>query len=173
MDTSIKAFDLFWQLYQNNHSFKKLIDDSFKNNQIRFFNEEELNKIKSQNFIHPINPDIHEFEDIFILGKNIGNCVGISRQLSYSYNNVDLVSGILPILKGTINAKDLGGHAWIETKDSIIDTSLMLVIDKSLKDAFGYIEENRITSNELKKDQFYQSRKEWTNDQNLITNNKK
>jgi len=167
MNTKIKAFELFWQLYHNNSKFKKLIDEEFKNKKIRFFNEEELNKIRNQNFIHPNNPLIKEFEDIFILGQNIGNCVGISRQLSYSYNNVDLVTGTLPILKGTLNAKDLGGHAWIETKDKIIDTSLMLVIDKTLKDDFGYIEENRKTASMLKQDKNYQTRKEFVNDLNL------
>ena len=167
MDTTIKAFDLFWDLYHKNNNFHNLIDEGFKTKKIRFFNEEELNRIKSQNFIHPTNPNIKEFEDLFNLGLNIGSCVYISRQLSYSYNNVDLVSGILPILKGTLNAEELGGHAWIETKDHIIDTSLMLVIHKSLKDAFGYIEENRITADKLKQDHNYQARKEFTNDPNL------
>ena len=167
MDTTIKAFDLFWDLYHNNNDFHDLIDKGFKNKQIRFFNEEELNKIKSQNFIHPTNHNIKEFEDLFNLGLNIGSCVYTSRQLSYSYNNVDLVSGILPILKGTLNAEELGGHAWIETKDCIIDTSLMLVINKSLKEKFGYTEENRITASILKQDHNYQTRKEFTNDINL------
>ena len=168
----IKAFELYQYLYNNNTQFKNIINIEFKNKKIRFFNEEEFNKIRNQNFIHPTNPNIKEFEDIFILGENIGNCVGISRQLSYSYNNVDLVSGILPILKGTLNAEVLGGHAWIETKDYIIDTSLMLVIDKSIKEEFGYIEENRIATNDLKKDQFYQARKEWTSDIILKTKKK-
>ena len=172
MDTSIKAFDLFWNFYNNNYNFKDLIDEGFKSNKIRFFNEEELNKIRNQNFIHPTDPNIKEFEDIFILGKNIGSCVYTSRQLSYSYNNIDLVSGILPLLKGTLNAEELGGHAWIETKDSIIDTSLMLIIDKSLKEKFGYIEENRITASQLKQDHNYQARKEFTNDQNLKSKKK-
>ena len=167
MDTTIKAFNLFWQLYNNNSNFKSLIDEGFKNKQIRFFNEEELTKIRNQNYIHPTDPNIKEFEDIFVLGKNIGSCVYTSKQLSYSYNDVDLVSGILPILKGTLNAEELGGHAWIETKDSIIDTSLMLVIDASLKERFGYIEENRITSSMLKQDRNYQTRKEFVNDLNL------
>ena len=33
-----------------------------------------------------------EFLDLFTLGYNIGNCVGTSKQLSYSYDNVDIVS---------------------------------------------------------------------------------
>ena len=167
MDTSIKAFDLFWNLYNSNQEFRSLVDEGISEQKVRFFSEEELAKIKSQNFIHPANPSIKEFEDVFILGQNIGNCVGMSRQLSYSYDDVDLVSGILPILKGTLNAEELSGHAWIETKDETIDTSLMLVIDKSLKDKFGYIEENRLTASKLRQDPYYQRRKEFTNDQSL------
>ena len=98
---------------------------------------------------------------------NIGNCVGASRQLSYSYNDVDIVSGILPLIKGTRNAEKFGGHCWLENDKYIIDTSLMLVIDKSLKDRFGYIEEQRITKSELRKSQSYQSRKDFVNDINL------
>ena len=164
MDTSIKAFNLYWQLYYNNRDFKTLIDEGFKNKQIRYFNDEELNKIRNQNFIHPTDPNIKEFEDIFNLGLNIGSCVFTSRQLSYSYNDVDLVSGTIEFLKGTFNAEEFGGHAWIETKDTIIDTSLMLVIDKSLKEKFGYVEENRITTSQLRQNPNYQARKEWTND---------
>ena len=48
----------------------------------------------------------------------------------------------------------------------------MLIIDKSLKEKFGYIEENRITANQLKQDHNYQARKEFTNDQNLKSKKK-
>ena len=71
---------------------------------------------------------------MFLLGYNIGNCVGATRQLSYSYNGVDIVSGILPILKGSLNALKECGYCWLEALNKIIDTSLMLVIDKSLKE---------------------------------------
>jgi len=108
-----------------------------------------------------------EFIDMFLLGYNIGNCGGASRQLSYSYNNVDIVSGILPILKGTLNAEKEGGHCWLETPENIIDTSLVLVIDKSLKNDLGYIEEQRITSSQLASSPTYQARKEFVNDKNL------
>ena len=97
MDTSIMAFDLFWNLYNNNDDFKKLVSYGFDNNLIRFFGDEEFNKINSQNFIS-YDDRMKEFIDMFTLGFNIGNCVGASRQLSYSYNDVDIVSGILPIL---------------------------------------------------------------------------
>ena len=104
---------------------------------------------------------------MFLMGYNIGNCVGITRQLSYSYDECDIVSGILPLLKGTLNARELGGHTWLEVGNSIIDTSLMLVIDKSLKDVLGYKEEERLTSFNLKQNMIYQKRKEFVNDENL------
>lgn len=46
----------------------------------------------------------------------------------------------------------------------------MLVIEKSLKDEFGYIEEQRITASQLKKMPLYQSRKDFTNDSSLKKN---
>lgn len=163
MDTSIKAFDLFWDLYNSNDGFKELVSYGFDNNLIRFFGNEEFNKISSQNFIS-YDDRIKEFIDMFVLGFNIGNCVGASRQLSYSYNDVDIVSGVLPLIKGTRNAEQLGGHCWLENDKFIIDTSLMLVIDKSLKDRFGYIEEQRVTKGDLRRSQSYQSRKDFVND---------
>lgn len=161
-----KAFVLFWNLYNTNEDFRKKIDSGISCNKVRFFNDVEFEKIKSQNFISPI-PEMNEFIDMFLLGYNVGNCVGTSRQLSYSYNNVDIVSGILPLIKGTLNAEKEGGHCWLETKDTIIDTSLMLVIDKSLKDSFGYIEEQRLTSSQLLSSQNYRARKELVNDADL------
>ena len=166
MDTNIKAYELFWDLYNTNSEFKKLISENMENGKIRFFNDEEWNRINSQNFVSPTD-DMNEFIDMFLLGYNIGNCVGASLQLSYSYNNVDIVSGILPILKGTRNAEKEGGHCWLETPNCIIDTTLMLVIDKSLKKDLGYIEEQRITSSNLNKMIGYRARKEFVNDTNI------
>lgn len=172
MDTNGKAFELFWTIYNNNSEFAKLIDENFENGKIRFFSDEELKKIDSQNFVSPIKK-MKEFRDMFELGYNIGNCVGASRQLSYSYNNVDIVSGILPILKGTRNAEKEGGHCWLETPLTIIDTSLMLVIDRSLKGNFGYKEEQRICSYELASSPRYQARKEFVNDRSINSNKKR
>lgn len=167
-DKYIKAFELLNKLCNRDETFKALIEGNMKKNLIRFFSEEEWNKIENQNFIPP-DKDLgfNEFYELFELGYNIGNCVATARQLSYSYNNVDIVSGILPILKGTRNAEKEGGHCWLETKESIIDTSLMLVIDISLKEKFGYIEEERITHQKLFRDEIYQQRKEFVNDRNL------
>ena len=110
---------------------------------------------------------MEEFLDLFTLGYNIWNCVGTSKQLSYSYDNIDIVSGILPILKGTLNAEKEGGHCWLDTDKTILDTSLMLVIDKSLKHDLGYLEERRLTLKQLSSMPLYQSRKEFVNDKEL------
>ena len=165
MNTDMKCYDLFKKFYEENEAFKNIIDENM-NTKIRFFAEEEWDKIKNQNFMSPI-PELKEFIDMFILGYNIGNCSGTSRQLSYSYNDVDIVSGILPMLKGTRNAEKEGGHVWLENDNYIIDTSLMLVIDKSLKDKLGYIEEQRVTKYDLMRSSNYQARKEFTNDESL------
>lgn len=166
MQENMKAYELFWQLYNSNPQFRECVSVNMSNGLIRFFGDEEWDKIKSQNFISPV-PEMSEFIDMFTLGYNIGNCVGASRQLSYSYNDVDIVSGILPILKGTRNAEKEGGHCWLETPRAIIDTSLMLVIDKSLKAAMGYMEEQRLTAYQLGNHAFYQARKEFVNDPSL------
>lgn len=172
MDTNSKAFALFWEICHKKNDFYKIINENFANGKIRFFNDNEWNKINNQNFVSTMK-EMKEFRDMFLLGYNIGNCVGTSRQLSYSYHNVDIVSGILPILKGTLNAEREGGHCWLETPDNIIDTSLMLVIDKSLKNDLGYIEEQRLTSSQLASSPIYQARKEFVNDKNLNSNRKK
>jgi hypothetical protein len=163
MDTGIRAYDLFWDLYRNNDSFRNVIDSGMESGMISFFSDDLWDRIKSQNFIS-YDDRMKEFIDMFLLGYNIGNCVGASRQLSYSFNDVDIVSGVLPILKGTLNAEKEGGHCWLENDCFIIDTSLMLIIDKSLRDDLGYIEENRITKECLKRSQVYQARKDFVND---------
>ena len=49
----------------------------------------------------------------------------------------------------------------------------MLVISKNLKDAMGYIEEQRITKSALRTNRRYQSRKSFVNDTSLRKPNKK
>lgn len=174
MDTDSKAYEMFWELFNSNDDFNRLVRDNLDSGKIRFFGTEEWDKINSQNFIpNPDAPDdLREFIDMFRLGYNIGNCVGTAKQLSYSYNNVDIVSGILPILKGTLNAEKEGGHCWLETPSCIIDTSLMLIIDKSLRELFGYHEEQRLTAEALSHSSTYMARKAFVNDASLRSNKK-
>lgn len=161
-----KCYNELKRLLKTNENFRNIVIEGYLKGKITGFTEEEFQKISSQNFVSPFK-EMKEFMDMFKLGYNIGNCVGTSRQLSYSYKNVDLVTGILPIIKGTLNAEKEGGHGWIETPSSIIDTTLMLIIDKSLKSKIGYIEEERLTSFDLACMPNYQSRKEFVNDKNL------
>ena len=160
------AFDFYKKLYISNPEFQEIIKTYMKTKQIRFFGEPEWIKIESKNFI-PIVGNAPEFIDMFRLGYNEGNCVMMTRLLSYSYDDVDIVSGILPLLKGTRNAEVEGGHCWLEDKFTIIDTSLMLVIDKSLKETLGYIEEQRITASDLRKSPMYVAHKEFVRDSSL------
>ena len=158
-----KAFEQFWELYNTNEQFQTIIKEGMENGQIRFFDEREWDKIKKQNFVSP-DAKMKEFIDMFVLGYNIGNCVGTSRQLSYSYNNVSIVSGILPFLKGKKNSEKEGGHCWLETNKELIDTTLMLVMDKEVKKKLGYLEEQRLTPTDLALSPRYQARKEFVND---------
>ena len=162
LDNNIKGFSLLKELYRTNQEFRTSINNGIQLGKIRFFGEEEFEKMRLQNYISP-TPDANTLEDMYIMGYNIGDCKGMSYQLSYSYNNVDVVTGINHFLKGTKNSQQ-GGHLWLETKAEIIDTSLMLIISVSYKDEMGYQEEYRITSQDLKKSQMYQARKELTND---------
>lgn len=165
MDNQIKGFELLKEVMKNNPTVCKLIEDNLES-KVRSFDEREWEKIDSQNYV-PLIPGVNSFHDIFEMGYNIGDCVGVSTQLSYSYDDVDMVAGTVPFLKGTKNAEKEGGHRWLETPTEIIDTSLMLIIDKSLKNQFGYQEEMRITAAQLKQKDLYQARKEFINDPSL------
>ena len=106
---------------------------------------------------------VNIFVDVFIDGNNQGYCTVCAKQVSYSLDTCYICGGILPILKGTSNCPD-GSHTWIEYQDKIIDTTLMLIIDNSLKNDLGYIEENRYNPNN---DPVYSAAKEFTNDASL------
>jgi len=164
------AFKLLENLMESNPNFKKLVNDGIISGKVRLFNEEEFSKIKEQNYIAPrkeLEEEIPSFYDLFLLGYNIGNCIQTSRQLSYSYRNVDIVSGVLPLLKGSLHAEKEGGHGWLEVDGKIIDTSLMLIIDKSLEKDFGYIEERRLRYVDLISDDMYLARRQFVLDKNI------
>lgn len=165
MDDDIKGYDLLRELIEKNDVFRRIFSENL-GDKIRFFGQDEWSRIEGQNYI-PLLLGVKTFGDIFRLGYNIGDCVGISSQLSYSYDDVDMVAGTVGFLVGTKNAEKEGGHRWLETPTSIIDTSLMLVIDKSLKETLGYKEEMRLTARQLAGNALYQSRKDFINDPNI------
>ncbi len=115
-----------------------------------------------------IDITINSFEDVFIDGANIGYCTVASKQLSYSLDKCYICGGILPILKGTKNSID-GSHTWITHNNEIIDTTLMLIINKEYERKLGYIEQNKYDPNF---DPIYLATKEFTNDDNLKAHHK-
>ena len=142
----------------NDEKYKEIIIKGYLDGKISGFDKEMWNKIHSQNIRR-----IDNFEDVFKDGMNIGYCTVCSKQLSYSFDNCYICGGVLPLLKGTTNSID-GSHTWIEKDGKIIDTTLMLIIDKSLSKELGYIEENRYNPNN---DPIYRSAKDFATDINL------
>ena len=155
-----KCYDTLKKILSENNDFKKMIIDGISENKIHGFDHELWQKLDKQNLRSPL---VKSFVDVFVEGNNQGYCTVCAKQVSYSLDTCYLCGGILPILKGTINCPD-GSHTWIEYDDKIIDTTLMLIIDKSLMNKFGYIEENRYNPNY---DKIYNSTKEFTNDTSL------
>jgi len=155
---SYKCFDILKELVNTNSKFRDVLLDGSTNGKITGFYEELWNKIHSQNI-----RGISNFEDVFKDGANIGYCTVAAKQLSYSLDSCFICGGVLKVLENTPNCKD-GSHTWILYDDKIIDTSLMLVIDKEYIEQLGYKEENRYDPNI---DPIYQAAKSFTLDDNL------
>ena len=155
-----KCYDTLIALIDNNESFKKVILDGIKEDKIHGFSTDLWEKLDKQKLRAP---NVNSFVEVFADGSNQGYCTVCAKQVSYSLNTCYLCGGVLPILEGTVNCPD-GSHTWIEVDGKIIDTTLMLVIDKDLKNDFGYIEENRYDPN---KDSVYNAAKEFANDTSL------
>lgn len=166
---NFKGFEFLDELCEENTDFSNSVLEGISNGCIRKFDNREWELIKKQNYVSLIN-GVEDFFDMFVLGYNKGNCVGASRQLSYSYDDVDIVSGRVDILVGTLNAEKEGGHCWLENDVHIIDTSLLLVIDKKIASKLGYHEEQRVTSYHLENSAQYVARKKYVNDQDLMKN---
>jgi hypothetical protein len=150
------------ELIKTNKKIKDLIDMYEGENLVFDFGPEEWDKISSQNF-----PDLKGgFMEVFEKGINIGNCGGTVKRFSYSYDNVDIVIGELPILKGTVGSPE-GGHVWLEDNQYIYDTSLLLKIDKRIKDEFGYKDKVILTWDMLMSDPLYSARREYVNDKSI------
>jgi len=161
---NFKGFEFINKLMEDNEQLSNLINTNVALGKIRYFGEEEWEKIKKQNFVNA-NPEIKGFYDIFQIGDNkYGNRAEIVKQLSFSYNNVSIAGGELSILKDT---KNDGSHTWLETNDHIIDPTLLLIIDLSLKNELGYVTQNIVTAEMLAGHDMYQARKEFVNDSSL------
>ncbi len=159
-DKDFKCYDTLKELLQKDETFKEVIIKGIKENKIWGFSKDLWAKIDNQNMR---SPKVNSFTDVFRDGFNQGYCTVCAKQVSYSLNTCNLCGGILPILKGSTNCKD-GEHTWIEYENTIIDTTLMLIIDKEYSKQLGYIEENRYNPNN---DPIYCSAKEFTNDTSI------
>jgi len=150
-----KCYEELRKLINNNESFRNFLLEGCINGKITGFTEDIWEKIKNQNIRR-----INSFEEVFRDGANIGYCTVAAKQLSYSFENCYLCGGVLPILKGSKNCED-GSHTWLEVQNKIIDTTLMLVIDKDYAIKLGFNEQNRYNPN---LDPVYLAAKEFTND---------
>ena len=149
-----KCFDLLKELLKR-EDFYQIIKEGIIKGEISGFTDELWKKIKAQNV-----RVIDNFEQVFVEGFNIGACTNVSRQLSFSFDSCFICGGTLSIIAGTKNSVD-GRHTWIEYQDKIIDTTLMLIIDKKFAKKLGYSEENRYDPNT---DPIYRSAKEFATD---------
>lgn len=68
-------------------------------------------------------------KEIFKNGYNIGNCLLTAHYVSTIIPNASICTGKVEILKGTKNSIN-GDHVWIKTEDYIIDTTLMIILNK-------------------------------------------
>lgn len=93
---------------------------------------------------------------IFKNGYNIGNCLLTAYYVSTIFENSLICTGKVEILKGTKNCKN-GDHVWIETEESIIDTTLMIILSKKSKYAKFYTKDAEIKPQFSKEDLNYQN----------------
>lgn len=93
---------------------------------------------------------------IFDDGYNIGNCLLTANYVSSVIPEASICTGRVDILKGTKNSPK-GDHVWIETDDEIIDTTLMISVDKENYISSHYELESRITPHFLPDEISYQS----------------
>ena len=156
-----KGLDVLKYILLNNKKFYNFIIENIKNGKVMPFGDLEFSKIERQNI-----RAIDNFLTVFKEGLNLGSCTITSKQLSYSYDGCDLVSGTMDLLIGTINSEH-GEHSWMEYDEYIYDTTLMLKINKSLAKEIGYNEETRIKSYQLNSNPTYQSTKDYTNDNQI------
>lgn len=153
-----KCFQELRRLSKENENFRQTLVEGYLNGKITGFTEEIWKKIQEQNIRR-----IPSFEDVFRDGANIGYCTVAAKQLSYSFDRCYLCGGVLPILKGSVNCED-GSHTWLEVQNKIIDTTLMLILDKEYSEKIGFVEQNRYNPN---LDPVYVAAKEFTRDKSI------
>ena len=118
------------------------IKEYMENGEIKTFEEFEYNGKTLLERTKDINVESYSsMYELFQRGHHIGNCGHTSRFIGIMFENPLFHTGKADCLQGTKNSED-GGHAWIETEIDkqkyIIDTSMLLVIPKKLKDTFKF-----------------------------------
>jgi len=140
MSNIFKGYDLLRKLIKENPEFRDKFLKYRASGEIAYFGQEDWLKITNQNFLPPPYPpydEIESFYQLFEKGINIGACIYSSKQLSYSFDNVDLVRGFQRYLVGTPSSKN-GGHCWMEVDSYIYDTTLLIKIKKEIAVEMGY-----------------------------------
>ncbi|NLC47976.1 MAG: hypothetical protein GX758_01270 [Tenericutes bacterium] len=158
---NIKGSKLLEEMLQNN-KFKTLVAKGILENKIKpLLTEEFIEKMEQQNC-----RGYSSVYNIFVDGKNIGTCNATSTEISYMFNNVDLVGGINPFFEGT-PASPNGVHSWLETDKELLDTSTLMIVDKSYIKSLEYNENIRFNSHNLFSNTNYQLAKEFACDRSL------
>ena len=158
------CYKILRDLVENNPDFRKKLQEGIAQGKIYGFNEDVWEKIALQNI-----RNIDSFETVFKKGYNLGNCTPASKQLSYSFRDVEICGGVVDYLIGTQNSPD-GSHTWMVSGGEIYDTTLMLVIDETYaKKSFTYNEQNRVDPT---RSPIYCATREFTNDPELRPKNR-
>lgn len=155
-----RCFDLLKELYTTNSEFKEAIDNGVRLGKIHGFSEDVWDLIESQN-IRVIN----SFEDVFATGFNIGGCTTVTKQFSYSFDNILICGGDVRFLENTKNSDEKGKHTWMIKDNIIYDTSLMLIIDENY--AHEYLGYKELKRDNPSKDRMYNNAREYARDKNL------
>lgn len=80
---------------------------------------------------------VHNLEEAYINGFNIGHCGTTSRYFSIAFKDARMHFGTLSIIAGSKSSTS-GGHAWVEMDGFLLDPSLMILLPTNLKEEFGY-----------------------------------
>ena len=130
----------------NNPEFKQYINIMFNFNEVCFFDEPLLNKIK--NFKLTDNMNMYDFFDKEL---NIGYCGLTALLLSLLFDDCSVAFGKNIYIEGTKNSPN-GEHAWLKVNNLVYDTSLGLIFNGN---GLGYDESFTLSKNDLRSIQEY------------------
>lgn len=156
-EESLKGYNLVNALNSKNKRFNQILKIGITAGKVNYFGKEEWNLIKSIKC--PDKSDyLESFYEVFQNGLNIRNSGRTILDFSYLFDDFDIITGDNCYLSNTYGYK-IHEHTWLELDNKIYDTTLLLVIDISLKDLFGYVSINNYSSAELQTSKIYQVNK--------------